>query len=201
MRKFSTYLKLLTFLSGLIFSSANSFAGGGFVQDGAPAIWSGIYAGGHIGGTFTSIDAEGEDEINPDGFTGGVHVGYNFQNGKTVYGIEGDFSWTGGKETYFGDVIQQNYLASIRGRLGYALDNTLLYATGGIAWTEFEVKGESPDFDFTGYVLGAGVEHKLSKNLSIKGEALHYRFDDEFDGDDIELNSTVLRAGLSWNFN
>ncbi len=171
------------------------------MRDHAPAIWSGIYIGGHIGGAFTSIDAEGEEEINPDGFAGGVHVGYNFQNGKMVYGLEGDFSWTAGKETYFGDVIQHNYLASIRGRFGYALDNTLLYATGGIAWTEFEVKGENPDFDFTGYVLGAGVEHKVSNNLSLKGEVLHYRFDDEFDGYDIELNSTVLRAGLSWNFN
>ncbi len=56
---------------------------------------------------------------------GGLHVGYNWQKpGGWVFGIEGDVS--------FADDI--DYLATIRGRLGYAMDSTLIYATGGAAF-------------------------------------------------------------------
>ncbi len=181
--------------------SVPAMAGGSYNRNSAPALWQGFYAGGHVGGAFTSIDAESEDEINPDGIVGGVHLGVNYQKGKMVLGVEGDFSKAGGKETYFGEVLQQNYLASVRARAGYAMKSSLVYVTGGVAWSEFEVKGEEPKFDFTGFVLGAGVDHKLSSNLSLKGEVLHYQFQDEFDGYDIDLDSTVLRLGLSWHLN
>ncbi|MGH1352450.1 MAG: outer membrane protein [Methyloligellaceae bacterium] len=190
---------LLLVLAPLL--SVPAFAGGDLSRNETPALWQGFYAGGHIGGAFTSFDAEGEDEINPDGFVGGVHIGVNYQNGNVVLGVEGDFSKTGGKESYFGDEIQQNYLASVRGRVGYAADATLVYVTGGVAWSEAEVKGEKPKFDFTGFVFGAGLDHKLSDTLSLKGDVLHYQFDEDFDGDNIELDSTVLRLGISWHLN
>ncbi len=56
---------------------------------------------------------------------GGVHAGYNWQkDGPLVLGIEGD--------VMFGDEV--DYLASIRGRIGYAMGDVLLYGTGGVAF-------------------------------------------------------------------
>lgn len=171
--------------------------GGGDIRDDyRPALWQGAYIGGHIGGTFGEIEVDG-DSLDVDGIVGGVHLGYNIQNGNAVFGIEGDFSFTGA-EIEDTDV-EQDYLASIRGRLGYAMNNTLLYATAGIAWTQFSLDDEEETL--TGYVIGAGAEYKYSKKISLRGEVLHYGFDEEIDGDDVEIDSTVIRAGVTWQVN
>ena len=64
------------------------------------------------------------DEDDDVTLIGGVHVGYNWQSGARVFGVEGDVS--------FGDGL--DYLASLRARLGYAHDNLLLYVTAGVAF-------------------------------------------------------------------
>jgi hypothetical protein len=61
-----------------------------------------------------------------DGLIGGHHVGYNWQSGQTVFGLEGDYS---ANDDF------QNYLASIRGRLGWASGRYLFYGTGGVAFS------------------------------------------------------------------
>ncbi len=59
-----------------------------------------------------------------DSIIGGLHLGYNWQHGNIVFGVEGDASFDGGLD---------NYLASLRGRVGVARDDLFLYITGGLA--------------------------------------------------------------------
>lgn len=180
----------------------------------APApVWGGLYVGGHIGGLWTGeheTSAEKEycekwvrqgctrlcaskawkdtdkvkfEEKDDDvSLIGGVHVGYNWQRGAAVFGVEADVS--------FADEI--DYLASLRGRLGYASGNFLIYATAGVAFAKFEedsvnfkvgnqsFSGKSGDDDAqVGFVVGGGVEYKLRPNWSVGLEGLYYIFDDE----------------------
>jgi opacity protein-like surface antigen len=72
---------------------------------------------------------------------GGVHVGYNWQDESWVFGLEGDIAAV---EDAF------EYLASVRGRLGWASDNMLFFATGGMAFARRD--------ELTSAAVGTGGE-------------------------------------------
>ena len=161
---------------------------------------------GFCGSEATSIDSKG-------GF-GGAQIGYNRQSGAFVYGLEADFQGAGvhGKDSLaFDDGEDENFGASaktdlkwfgtVRARLGYAFDSTLLYATGGFAFgkvhdqlTATFDEGDlvsttvSKNDTVTGYVLGGGIEHKLTPNWSVKAE---YQY--------INLGSTKLGADATFD--
>ena len=151
-----------------------------------PAItWTGFYFGANAGVAFgdrnASIDwdeYETEHFENDDSsFIGGIHVGYNWQKpGVWVLGIEGDVN--------FADEI--DYLATIRGRLGYAMGPTLVYATGGVAFIGADDALEDSDSE-TGWVAGLGIEHQIKPNFSIGLEGLYYDFGN---GEDFEVYDT-----------
>jgi outer membrane immunogenic protein len=123
-------------------------------------------------------------------FVGGGQVGYNWQTGPFVLGVEADAQFRGGPLTPapvagvafvgfpFGGLgvnqdIGGHYLGTLRGRLGYAFaNNWLIYATGGGAfghtWENF---GFARTFN-AGYTLGGGVEYAITPNWSIKAEYL-----------------------------
>lgn len=149
--------------------------------------WSGFYIGGHIGAAWGDDDV---DIIDESAFLAGAHLGYNWQGpSNIVIGVEGDVS--------FLDEI--DYLASVRGRLGYAFGPTLAYATGGVAFIGFDEDLFGNDSD-TGWVAGLGIEHKLRENVSIGAEALYYGFEnDDFGSDD--SNFWTARARLTYHFN
>jgi outer membrane immunogenic protein len=123
------------------------------------------------------FESDKDDDV---AFLGGLHLGYNYQVGSTVLGIEGDLS--------FAD--QVDYIATLRGRLGYARDNFLIYATAGVAFAGFD---NSVDFKIgndkfsygddddrqIGFVVGGGVEYKIRPNLSLGVEGLYYAFGDD----------------------
>jgi len=135
----------------------------------APApLWTGFYLGVHGGyadgewdgtlGLDTTDDpaAIGYDNldktIDGDGFFGGGQIGYNFQRGNLVLGIEADASFADvdGSETYttviFGGCcsfskdhqFEVEYFGTLRGRLGYAEGRYLAYVTGGFAWAKVD---------------------------------------------------------------
>jgi outer membrane immunogenic protein len=121
-----------------------------------------------------------EDDDEDVTFIGGVHLGYNWQVNSTVLGIEGDVS--------FADNI--DYLASLRGRLGWARDNFLIYATAGVAFagmdnsSSFKYLGKSYSYGDDedrqiGFVVGGGAEYKIRPNLSVGLEGLYYAFGDD----------------------
>jgi outer membrane immunogenic protein len=92
----------------------------------------------------------------------------------------------------------ERWLASVRARVGYTWDQWLLYATGGVAFADLKFNAAvnctnvqpsfcngisqsiSTQFSDTraGWVLGAGLERKLSSNWSLGAEFLYYRFEE-----------------------
>jgi outer membrane immunogenic protein len=157
------------------------------------------------------------NSLSMDGLIGGVQGGYNWQINSLVLGIEADISFTDwgqssssfdsddvldlgftgrdGDEYAFGNTSADvDFLASVRGRLGFAANNFLLYGTGGIAWadasadanvvvydssTDLETEWNgSEDFSDIGFVVGAGMGWMvIPQTFSVGLEGLYYFFD------------------------
>ena len=173
-------------------NAADIYRDGGSIKDTgpldyAPSItWTGFYIGGHVGAAFS--DNKDVEIVDDAAFLAGAHLGYNWQGPRNmVIGIEGDVS-------FLDDI---DYLASIRGRLGYSFGPTLAYVTGGAAFMGFEEDLGGDDSD-TGWVAGLGLEHKLRENVSIGAEGLYYGFENDDFGDD--NNFWAARARLTYHF-
>jgi outer membrane immunogenic protein len=151
----------------------------------APFSWTGFYVGTHLGYGWSDIDWQETPPFDGthsgNGWLAGGQIGYNWQTGGLVYGLEGDFTktWIDGGNGCCDHSI--SWLASVRGRAGMtAFDNrTLFYVTAGAAWAELEYgsSGTHSDTHF-GWVAGAGVERALTPNLSARIEYLYYGFDE-----------------------
>jgi outer membrane immunogenic protein len=167
--------------------------------------WSGFYIGGNVGygwsaGTvdINGVSFEGGDLKGP--FAGG-QIGYNWQAGQWVFGIEADGQWANIKEDYtfagltFTDKV--DYFFTIRGRLGIAFNNALLYATGGYAhlgWESSVTDGAtivSVSGDRGGWTVGGGMEFAFASNWSAK---LEYLYIQTFDKD-----QTIFNVPVTWN--
>lgn len=162
-------------------------------------VWCGFYVGGHLGygqAKFSTTPHEGElgDGVassKPKGLVGGMHAGYNWQMNTFVFGLETDLSATGWSQTVLfpnenerAVSTKVNLLGSLRGRLGLSFDRTLLYITGGLAYTQGKFLGVSPGGTLTlgkfskwGTVFGGGAEWMASRNFSVRLEGLWYNFD------------------------
>lgn len=156
-----------------------------YVAPPAPAAydWTGAYIGingGYGWGDFHNRNNVALAPLNGgDGGMVGGTLGYNWQFGHFVAGLETDFDWADiSKTDGFGDRGQLNYLGTVRGRLGYAFDRVLLYGTGGLAYgdTHFRMAGVGSDSQTQlGWTLGAGIEYAIWRNLSAK---IEYRYTD-----------------------
>lgn len=142
---------------------------------GAPApyaplsFWQGLYGGLHLGHADADFD---------DGLVGGAQLGFNWQAGPVVYGLEADISAADGDDI--------ELLASGRGRLGYLiLPNVLIYGTAGVGL----VSGSDTE---SGFVYGLGVEGAFTDGMSARLEYLAYDIDGNSDSVD------VIRAGLNF---
>jgi outer membrane immunogenic protein len=136
----------------------------------------------------------GNCSVGVTGALAGVEVGYDWQDRYFVYGVAADWTWTGLKKTQSGRAsgttqwthqAKVDWLASFRGRMGLAVDNTLVYFTGGLALGDLRssvaIAGSGGSVSFgslnkvqAGWVAGLGVEHKFNQNWSVKAEALYY---------------------------
>lgn len=163
--------------------------------------WSGVYVGAHAGYGWGNTDSNLDgvlgfgsplSSVDIDGFVGGVHVGYNFQQDSFVFGIEGDFDGTGisGSETdvFLGPAtgdFDVEWQGSVRARLGYAMDRFLVYGTGGVAFARGKITasipGESAEDTqtHTGWTLGAGAEYAFTNNWIGRVEYRYTDFSDE----------------------
>jgi outer membrane immunogenic protein len=183
-----------------------------------PGIWEGLYIGAHGGDAAGSDTPRNTSEaVDLSGASAGLHAGYNWQARQWVLGLEGDAAWSNldGGRRLVGPVdamAQYDWTASIRARLGIAVDNVLLYATGGIAFGGFHATvsdgaGVSRAGErLVGCVIGGGLEWKRNPNLSLRFEGLHYRFDDrrhDFGSGNIQVDSnvTTVRAGITFHLN
>lgn len=160
--------------------------------------WTGFYAGVH--GGFGLLDTQGSDGIDGENYRtpiGGAHVGFNYQVGSFVFGLEADVSAINVDEDLdspFADV-KADWIGSARARVGYTFDQVLFYATGGGALAHAEstsnISGASDDNVHKGYVLGAGVEVFVSNDWAIGAEYLRYEFGEET----YQLNTPVQSQG------
>jgi outer membrane immunogenic protein len=173
--------------------------------------WTGFYVGVNAGYAWSDNDfdvVDLADEDDDGGFLGGAQVGYNYQIGSFVVGLEGDIQYAdfGGELTFDvdgDDVIDDDddfvfdrgdWFGTVRARAGVAFDRALIYATGGFAFAD----------DATGWTVGGGVEYAFTNNLSAKIEGLYVNLehdnDFDFDGFDGETDFGVIRAGLNFRF-
>jgi outer membrane immunogenic protein len=169
-------------------------------------VWTGPHLGinfgagsgdvsGSYSGTLFSFSVTGEPVVGfgTSGVLGGAQVGYDLQSGNWVFGLEGDIDAsgiTGSGEQFSGGgttVVASsklNWLGTFSGRIGYAFDQLLVYATGGVAVGSNTVTvvasgtntGTAQDTQtHTGWTVGLGAEYRLSQSWSIGGE---YRYAD-----------------------
>ncbi|HEU4804812.1 MAG TPA: outer membrane protein [Nitrobacter sp.] len=145
----------------------------------ATANWTGLYLGGNVGSgtgrnrtTVTDVNTGDTVRFNvaPDGFIGGGQIGYNWQAGNIVYGLETDFQGSTmednktcivcalGVSSGFSSKVQ--WLGTVRGRLGYAVGPSLFYATGGFAYGNIKTAINDVSFSDTrtGWTVGGGIE-------------------------------------------
>lgn len=173
-----------------------------------PITWAGFYAGVHAGGAFGG-EIEFSNDIESfdldDAFTGGVHVGYNWQaSANWVIGVEGSISALG-LEVSDEDFDWTDYVASIRGRAGVAFDQNLVYGTAGVAFLGYaddaaDLLGDDTE---VGFVIGAGWERKITDNISFGLEGLYYNFETDVEDEnvDVETDFFTVTARLNYHFN
>jgi outer membrane immunogenic protein len=234
--------------------------------------WSGFYVGLNAGATFNDrknglrpavinngfvsndvalYDAAvvgAYNDNNNSAFTGGAQLGYNWQFGSMVAGLETDINYRGGgsKDGYdvalagvgpfananrftYGGGNGGDWFGTLRGRLGFAMDRTLLYATGGLAFGDTGNSGSAYFYSTPGtpiggtfvsnrnntewgWTLGAGIEHAFSNNWTAKLEYLYVNLDSGNTNIVNTLNTAysfssraddkfhVVRVGLNYKF-
>ncbi|HEV3043883.1 MAG TPA: outer membrane protein [Roseiarcus sp.] len=181
--------------------------------------WTGFYVGVNGSYDFASVQDGAGIFSNPSGGMGGGTVGYNYQFGQFVAGLEGDFA--------FGDVSNKQTIdpagsftklnledfATARARLGFAMDRALIYVTGGYAGGEVHGAIFDANTGFyasnntwqNGYAVGGGLEYAFTNNISAKAEYLF----SQLNGTSIAtptyaakpgLDVSLIRAGLNYRF-
>ena len=206
--------------------------------------WSGMYVGVNAGYGFAgdgNITTSGNTPVTVgnvnagfrpatvknerEGFVGGGQIGYNYQIGSLVLGVETDIQYTDlEKSTNFlsgrGDPAafksSMDYLGTVRGRIGYAMDRWMIYATGGLAYAEVTNSAVFNNFAApaqvqflgsrsgteTGYAVGGGVEYAMptfnfgGSAATFKVEYLYYNL-----GDRNVTVAGILPTNLSNSYN
>jgi outer membrane immunogenic protein len=161
--------------------------------------WSGFYAGSHAGWGWGS--ALGAD---PSGYLIGLQAGYNFQFASGLLtGIETDIAISGIEDSGF----ELDYLGTVRGRLGYAVDRFLLYGTAGLAYGRGDVRmgGLSSEQTHLGYALGAGVEAMIAPNITARLEYLYADLGKETyktvgGSTRVGFDASIVRTALNYKF-
>ena len=163
------------------------------------AMWSGLYVGVHESGAWGESDWRYSDgsTTSPGFETGamfGGHVGYQQQWYGLVAGIDVSYSgvpnveasaWCPGHVGVCENAVEG--LLLINGRLGYAIDQVLLYGTGGYARAKIEAQTDlddpalnlRDDRRVSGWNIGGGAEYLVTPNVIFGLEYLHVDLDDE----------------------
>ena len=176
-------------------------------------------------------------------FTAGAQAGYNVQYNQAVFGLEADIEWFADavKSTSFvappnAAALTNNatqtaglrWLGTVRGRLGWAADRALFYATGGLAYGQAVATSNATISDGTntdlfagdgsgtryGYAVGGGLEYAFTNNFTGRAEYLYYNLGTSTyavapanvvaAGEGIataasqKFDGSIVRAGLNW---
>jgi outer membrane immunogenic protein len=183
------------------------------------AIWNGFYAGANLGYGWAHGEVTGSGltrSQNMGGVVGGGQIGYNWQwASPLVLGIEADIQGAAQKnDNVLGALTVTNsitYFATVRGRIGYAPGNWMVYATGGLVYGEFRSEatlgGATASLANSrgGLAVGGGLEWMFAPHWSAKLEYLYLDtgsfnstvFGVPFTG---RLNDNVARVGVNYHF-
>lgn len=174
--------------------------------------WTGFYVGLNAGigwangGSATITDPllgttvlSGSDKA---GFVGGGQLGYNWQYNQWVLGLEADIQYADlkselawGAYSWFGySSSNSQYLGTVRARAGYAIDRTLIYITGGLAYGGLNGNWWHGTTSNQGWALGGGIEYAFTNNWTARLEGLY-----------VNLNTgnhvgTFTRAGVNGTY-
>jgi outer membrane immunogenic protein len=195
--------------------------------------WTGLYVGGQVGyawgkdnHTYTTLF--GSSYNSPNGEIGGAHIGYNYQFNQFVIGVEGDVNgsnFNNADTSLFGVYTSTRIpiQGSARGRIGFAWDHWLFFATGGATFADIEhsygftfapvaggFAGGDPFSPYSktrvGWTVGGGVEYALNNNWSVRAE---YRYSDYGHSSDLaylavpisnHLTTNQVTVGFSYKF-
>ncbi len=188
--------------------------------------WTGFYLG--INGGFGFGQSSWTDptfgstgNFNTSGFLVGGTIGANYQIGSFVIGVEGDGDWNDANGTTFaagcvvvGCTTKSDWLATVRGRAGFAWDRVLFYGTGGAAFGGVQAAAGGLPFATgtqTGWTAGAGVEFAFAPNWTAKVEYLFVDLgnfscpavscgDPNGFADNVTLKENIVRAGINYKF-
>jgi outer membrane immunogenic protein len=168
----------------------------------APFNWVGPYAGLNLGYQWGSVSHSPTD---PSGVFGGGQLGYNWQNGRWVYGLETDLQLSGADDTAAGVQFENNWWGSTRGRVGYTWNAFMFYGTLGLAYGDVKAHalGVSETRTQLGWATGLGVEVGLNRAWSAKIEYLYTDLGDRHysvTGTNNGLWSNMLRLGVNYHF-
>ena len=168
--------------------------------------WTGAYVGitgGYAWGTTDYTSPYSDGSIDSKGWNVGGQLGYDWQlSNNFVFGVVGDLAWLDVNGSTLveenSDPVNTSYakanidmLATARIRVGYAIDNILVYATGGAAYAQTKVTvtalaGNDDNYadwkdskNILGWAIGGGLEYKVSKNASFGVEYLHVNLGSE----------------------
>lgn len=178
-----------------------------------PYNWTGFYVGINGGGGWGRSDfsdpfAAGSFKTS-GGLVGGT-LGYNWQIGQAVVGLEGDIDWSNIRGSVICGAVtscetKNDWLGTARGRLGYAFDRFMPYVTGGLAVGDIKTSiagvGSAHDTK-AGWTLGGGIEAAIAGPWTAKVEYLYVDLgrSNSVLGSDAKFNANVVRAGLNYRF-
>jgi opacity protein-like surface antigen len=177
-------------------------------QDRTPFDWRGFYLGYASGGALSFADVDNPfgrsifgSTVRTPGAVAGGELGYNWQFGRNVLGVETDANWAEleGTNTCFafsGYYVSANCrgridaLGTLAGRYGWTFgDSTLLYGKAGLAWAQSKTQatpngglglvGHSDSGLEWGWTLGAGIERAISPRWTVKAEYGFLSFGDQ----------------------
>lgn len=180
--------------------------------------WNGFYAGLNAGYNAATLDwSLSPGGLSLSGATYGLTLGFNYQAAAIVWGVEGDFNVADidGTLQCIGIVtcqIGSRWLATVRGRVGYAIGGFLPYLTGGLAAVGDIQASTVPaaatvTSDQVGYAVGGGLEISFLGKWSAKLEYLHVdagSIDIGFIGPpaagSVSFKQNIIRAGVNYRF-
>ena len=213
----------------------------------APALysWTGFYVGLHGGGAWSDKDwfypctatnlllppcGVAQGGHNATSWLAGGQVGFNYQVGQWVWGIEAEFSATELKEGHLDLAFptdihnsRTDFIGTVAPRLGLTWDRALLYAKGGAAWVNNDYSLSIASSGLTtytadstrwGWMVGLGIEYAFAQNWSAKVEYNYLDFGTErilYTGngaipgalpfdEDIRQRIQVVKVGLNYKF-
>jgi outer membrane immunogenic protein len=209
--------------------------------------WTGWYVGGNFGGGWENTNSSAtttgtlagfpfpqeftSSSSSASGILGGGQLGFNYEFvSHWVAGVEADIDWahiTGsssaceftaaGVTSCSNAASKIDYFGTVRGRLGYAFGNVLLYGTGGFAWAHhsnavtltcqgsgcpgttlpFATNTSSASSTPDGWTAGGGVEWLFLPNWTVRAEYLHLQFNS--DSQNFSFTGTVAGFPLIAN--